>query len=336
MDHVRRLNSQALLSGEIMLTIRTASSEVRSWHAPMVWFGAAMLFLAPLAALGVLLDDRMLGGAPIWLKPFKFAASFVLYSFTSAWLVSRLRSRRRLASATATVIAVASAIEMVVIVGQAARGRQSHFNNTTPLDSALFSIMGATIAVLWLANLVLVVLLLRERSLQRPLATSLRLGLGLALAGMAIGFLMIIPTPAQSAARDRGELTFDGAHSVGVPDGGPGLPIMGWSTTGGDLRVPHFVGMHALQGLPLVGVALTGVGWRWGRSEQTRVRLLRVAAVSYGALVALLTWQALRGQPLTAPDGATLGAGAGLLVASAALVLAVRRSAMRPQTAGLS
>ena len=323
-----------------MPTLRTAWSTARSWHSPLAWFGAAMLLLTPLAALGVLVDDRVLGGAPVWLKPVKFSASFVLYSFTTAWLVSRLRGRRRLAWVAATVIAAASAIEMVVIVGQAARGRQSHFNNTTPLDSTRFSIMGATIAVLWLANLVLVVLLLRERSLDRPLATSLRLGLGVALAGMAIGFLMVIPTPAQLAAQDRGEATFIGAHSVGVPDGGPGLPVTGWSTTGGDLRVPHFVGMHALQVLPLLGVALTWLGVRqeswWAQSEQTRVRLLRVAALSYGALIAMLTWQALRGQPLTAPDGATLGAAAGLVVVSGLLVLLVRRSARRPQPVAAS
>ena len=315
-----------------MLTIRTAWSMARSWHPPLAWFGAAMLLLTPLAALGVLVDDRMLGGAPIWLKPVKFSASFVLYSFTTAWLVSRLRGRRRLASVTATVIAAASAIEMVVIVGQAARGRQSHFNNTTPLDGALFSVMGATIAVLWLANLVLVVLLLRERSLDRPLATSLCLGLGVALVGMAIGFLMIVPTPAQIAAQDRGEVTFDGAHSVGVPDGGPGLPITGWSTTGGDLRVSHFVGLHAVQAMPLLVAVLA----RWAPRFDlaTRVRLIRVVGIGYLGLVLLLTWQALRGQPLLAPDLLTLVA-LGVLVAGTGFGLRAatgRRSApARPE-----
>jgi hypothetical protein len=316
-----------------MGTIRTAWRAARGWHAPLAWFGAAMLILLPLTAVGVLIDDRTVGGAPVWLKPGKFAASFVLYSFTTAWLVSRLRRHRRLAAVAGTIIAAASAIEMVVIVGQAARGQASHFNNTTPLDGMLFSVMGATIAVLWLANLALVVLLLRERSLDRPLATALRLGLGVALAGMALGFLMLGPTPAQGAALDRGEPTFVGGHSVGVPDGGPGLPVTGWSTTGGDLRVPHFVGMHALQVLPLLGVALGRIGSRWGVDEVTRVRLLRVAAVSYAALIALLTWQALRGQALIAPDGVMLGAAAALVLSTAALGGAVLVPAIQHRAA---
>ena len=49
------------------------------------------------------------------------------------------------------------ATEMVIIVGQLIRGRQSHFNHATPFDGALFQIMGASISVLWLATVVFAV-----------------------------------------------------------------------------------------------------------------------------------------------------------------------------------
>ena len=91
------------------------------------------------------------------------------------------------------------------------------------------------------------------------------------------------------------------------------MPFLGWSTTGGDLRIPHFVGLHALQVLPLFG-------WLLGRrrcaalSVRRRVALVWVGALTYLGLIGLLTWQAMRAQPLLAPDALTLQAGATLLV----------------------
>jgi hypothetical protein len=116
-----------------------------------------------------------------------------------------------------------------------------------------------------------------------------------------------------------------GAHSVGVPDGGPGLPLVGWSTVGGDLRIGHFVGLHALQALPLLAILLSRFfGTRL--AERTRTRLLVVAGGGYGVLTKLLTWQALRGQPLLRPDALSLAALGTLVVAVAtAAVLVIAR-----------
>jgi hypothetical protein len=122
-------------------------------------------------------------------------------------------------------------------------------------------------------------------------------------------------------------MSVHGGHAVGVADGGAGLPLSGWSTTGGDLRVGHFVGMHALQVLPLLAAALTAVAARAPRRlpELARLRLVRLAATGYLGLLLLLVWQALRGQPLTAPDPATLAALGALLIAMAAGTAVVLR-----------
>ncbi|MEU8033622.1 hypothetical protein AB0C13_34240 [Streptomyces sp. NPDC049099] len=275
-----------------------------------------MVVMAVISAVGLVIDDRVLVGAPIWFKPFKFAVSFVAYCLSLAWMLSLLPRGRRLGWWAGTVVALASLVEMAIITGQVIRGKRSHFNHETPLDEALFQAMAVTVVILWLGTLAVAVLLLRARIADRASAWAMRCGILLALAGAAVGFLMTRPAPGQR----RGVSKVIGAHSVGVPDGGPSMPLTGWSTTGGDLRIPHFVGMHALQLLPLLVTALTALAPRFARltDDRVRLRLVLLASGAYGAVFALVLWQALRGQPLTHPDGATLGV-AGLILVTVVL-----------------
>jgi hypothetical protein len=298
------------------------------WHRPLMAFVSVMAVLAVVAAVGVVADPRVLTGAPIWLKPFKFSVSFVLYGATLAWMLSLLPRRSRVAEWSGTVIVAMSVVEMVVIVGQVLRGTTSHYNDTTPLNAVLWQAMGTSIMVLFLAHLVIGIVVLRGRIADRVAAYAVRLGLGLSLLGMLAAVPMVLPTQYPAGVDD-----ISGAHSVGVPDGGPGLPVVGWSTTGGDLRIGHFVGLHALQALPILAILLNRfLGARL--DEHTRARLLVVAGVAYGVLTMLLTWQALRGQPLLRPDALTLAAGVTLVVVTAtAAGVVVTRRRRRPELA---
>jgi hypothetical protein len=292
----------------------TVLAVARRGHRGLFAFAVAMAVLIPVLAVLAVVDDRVLLGAPLWFKPLKFAISFVLYAATLAWMLGQLRERAL--QGAGWIVTAAAGIEMAIIVGQAAVGNRSHYNMDTPFSAALWSTMGATIVVLWLATLAVALRFLREPGIDRAATTAIRLGLVVALIGLAEGFLMA------TAA----------THTVGAPDGGPGLPLLGWSTVGGDLRIAHFIGMHALQGLPLFAAALC-VGHRF--DEVTRVRLVQIAAAAWTGLVVLLTWQALRAQPLLAPDALTLAAlGALVAVTVAATVgtLATTRSSVPTAT----
>ncbi|GIJ80440.1 hypothetical protein SAMN05443287_10447 [Micromonospora phaseoli] len=300
------------------------------WHRPLLVFVSAMAVLAVVSAVGIVADQRVLTGVPIWLKPFKFSVSFVLYGLTLAWLLTLLRRRSRIAEWAATVVVAMGTVEMAIIVGQVLRGTASHYNETSPLNATLWLLMGAAIMVLFAAHLVIGIVVLRQPIADRAARYAVSLGIGLALLGMLVAIPMTLPGQAPAVEG------IAGAHSVGVSDGGPGLPLVGWSTTGGDLRIGHFVGLHALQVLPILALLLSR--FSGGRlDERTRARLLVVAGAAYGAFTLLLTWQALRGQPLLRPDALTLAATAALVAATATATLTVlrrhRRLATAPNTA---
>jgi hypothetical protein len=281
--------------------------------------GGAMLITFLATLVGIFVDHRVIAGAPAWLKPAKFAISVGVYCFTFVWLLGFVENHPRLVRLVANVTVASFVVEMIVIVTQAARGTTSHFNLTTPFNSFLWFAMGAFIVLVWTMNLLLAIMLLRQRMPDQAFAWSLRLGVLISSVGMTAAFFMVTPTPEQAAAIASGYGPhIVGAHSVGVVDGGHGLPVFGWSTVGGDLRAAHFVGLHALQVLPFFGWLLTRRKSVFALlSANNRLALVCTAGFGYLGLVVLLTWQALRGQSVINPDAKTIAA-ASVLAASVA------------------
>lgn len=317
----------------------------RTWKldAALTATGLAMLTLLPFTLAGLALDPRTIAGAPAWLKPAKFAASTGIYSLTLPWVLAVLVDWPRLRRLASRLTAGVMVLEVAIICVQAWRGTTSHFNVSTPLDAALFDVMGAAIGAQTAAATVVTVALFRQQFDDSVLATAMRAGMLISVLGGAVGGLMTSPTKTQLAqAAETGHVERLGGHTVGAPDGGPGLPGVGWSRTHGDLRVPHFIGLHAVQVLPLLAVwlrprrsprrtavtrtATAAVGREaegLSPADAHRDRgWMRVAAAVYVGVFAATLVQALLGQPLL-PAGAL---GLSLIAAGGVLFAATREA----------
>jgi hypothetical protein len=281
-----------------------------------------MVALAAFTAVAMFVDPREVTGLNVWVKPFKFAVSTAIYSVTLAWLLGQLVRLRRVAWVAGTFAAIALSIELVIITAFAAVADTSHFNVTTPLHAAAWATMAFSIVVVWVVTLLVALALFRNRLGDRARTLAIRSGALLAVLGMGLAFLMTGPQGDQIS--DYNGIV--GAHTVGLADGGPGLPLLGWSTVAGDLRIPHFIGMHGLQALPIFAIVLELVARRVPvfADGVLRFRLVAIAAITYLAVVALTTWQALIGQSIVQPGGPIVVAAVAVgvvAVASAALAL---------------
>jgi hypothetical protein len=289
--------------------------------------------IAVLALVGVFADPRQVLGQPVWAKTTKFSISIALYGASMLWILGLLKDRApRAVRIVSNGVAAILGLEMILLITQAIRGRAMHFNIATPLDTALWGIMGTGIMVFWGFALVAAVVMLRQNIGSRSFTWSLRLGLIVVLIGFAQGFLMTGPNSLQLAALQSGQkLDLVGAHTVNaIQDGGPGIPFLGWSTNHGDLRVGHFIGIHAIQLIPLLGLFLMRRRESW-LTESHRVGLVWVGAIGYLGLVGLITWQALRDQSIISPDALTTAVFSSLigivLVAFTAIITHARTTA---------
>ncbi len=233
--------------------------------------------LAGVALVLLPLDHRHVTGLPVWMKPLKFSLSIVAYAWTLAWLLADLpAAAQRAVRQLSFGVALSMVVEIAVIFIQAGRGITSHYNGSNALNGLLYALMGIFILV----NTVMASWATYLAWRHRPHGPAgyvwgLRLGLLVFLVGSVLGGLMVHANQ----------------HTVGGPDGGPGLPGLGWSTVAGDLRLAHFLGMHALQALPLLGWVLSR------RVPRRAVALTWLGTALYVAAVAGLLAQALAGQP---------------------------------------
>jgi len=206
-----------------------------------------------------------------WYKPFKFAISTFSFVWAMAWYCHYLPSFT--ISAFNWTVIVLLGFEIAYIAIMASQGQQSHYNLSSPFFSLMFTLMGlaASIVTLYTAYVGLLFFLQDIPELPTYYLWAIRMGILLFVIFSFEGFLM-------------GSRL---SHSVGLINDNSNLFILGWSKTVGDLRVAHFLGMHALQVLPVLAFYIL---------KSTKLTVL--AGILYAALAVITLVQALNGKPL--------------------------------------
>ncbi|MBS9524369.1 hypothetical protein KI659_10110 [Litoribacter alkaliphilus] len=237
----------------------------------LVTFGVAngLGFLAVLAIS--MFDHRMLLGVNVWVKPMKFFISIAIFVMTLAWYMAYIPSPKKVRLISIGIIAVMG-LEILIIAGQASMGKLSHFNVSSPFDGLLFSLMGMAIVVNTLLVLWAFVLFRKAQGLPRGYKLAIQLGMAIFILASLEGFVMVSNL----------------GHTIGAEDGQPGWFFLNWAYQYGDLRVAHFLGLHALQAVPL---------FAWFVSKD-KVRPVVIFALVYGLLSLATFLQALAGLPL--------------------------------------
>jgi hypothetical protein len=258
-------------------------AELRS-RQPTLATAAQLFLLGALPCLiAMALDPRTVNDISVWVKPTKFFISLALYFATLGWFFGYLPASAQTSRRGRYVVLAAltaGGLEMAWLISAAVMGVPAHFSRYSTAWAAAYNAAGATALVLLSAIVVQGLMIARDRDV--PLAPAFRRALVLAALLSAVATLVTATT-----------LSAGVGHWVGgTPTDAGGLPLMGWSRSGGDLRVAHFFALHMHQALALWGWLIVASGVR---------QPLR--AVHLGAAV-MLGWtaftfvQALRGQPL--------------------------------------
>lgn len=249
----------------------TFLQQVKDRNDTLFYFGVICLLLSILFFVFTKTTSTQVYGVNAWYKPLKFALSTFTYAWAMAWYCSYLPNFNvKLFNWTVIILL---GFEIAYIALQAGKGQLSHYNTSTPMHSLLFSMMAiaASLVTLYTAYVCMLFFNGSFDNLPDYYVWSIRLALILFVIFSFEGFAM--------GARL--------SHTVGALNDNSSLFVLGWSKTFGDLRVAHFIGMHALQVLPIVAYYLL---------KNTKMTI--AFSVLYGLLALTTLIQALRGKSL--------------------------------------
>lgn len=257
-----------------------------------LWTQSAILILAfmPLFWVAHHLDMRQYNDLGIWIKPLKFHVSTAVHLLTFAVVVHFLPAHMKHARwlvVIAFISAAATLFELFLIDMQAFRGVGSHFNFSSSFNALVYAMMGIAALLLTIPALILGIVFARVPS-SETLTPGLKYGIAL---GLIVGCILTLAIAGYMSSSPSG-------HWVDAPatDQG-GVPLVGWTKQGGDLRVPHFFATHLMQILPLLG-------WLIDRKLSLRslqAKLSVIAATFGGVAITVFTLlQALAGKPFIA------------------------------------
>jgi len=258
------------------LLLRPWLTELLARERRLAIYGLLLLALLLPCALAWGLDERLLRGANVWIKPIKFTLSIAVLALTTAWFIGHLPAARRRGRAVDWIVWLlvgTGSFELAYITIQATLGQASHYNVADAWHGAMYTLMGIGALVLTATQPLLAWQLYRHTDTRRPAAYRQAVLLGLVLTfvfGAGVGMLLGNRQP---------------------PDGGATLPLLGWALGGGDLRPAHFVGIHAGQVLPLVGLAAVAFARRYAKPA------VWTATLAYATLFTALVAWGLAGLP---------------------------------------
>jgi hypothetical protein len=264
-----------------MNQLKNIVQTIKSQSAVTYYHTLFALGLGLIATGGLILDDRTLMGVNVWLKPWKFCVSTAIFVASVGYFTHYYKYSQRKKSIINHITAWTLSIELLIIVAQGARGVKSHYNMSTPLDGVLFGAMGILVGINVLTMVLFFIDSLRNTAnANRIMHIALILGWTSILVGSYVG----------------GQMIAQMSHTVGLADGGSGIPMVNWSSLAGDLRVAHFFGIHGLQVLPIVAYLAVQ---KWGESIQAAT-VTGLVSLTYLGLIAGTFYQAKQGIALLA------------------------------------